>query len=135
MKKIELDAIIQNIPKLTAFVEEFAEANDCPMKVVMQLDVAIDEIFSNISQYAYKEGPGKVRVSIDCLEEPKGIKVIFEDEGVRYNPLEKEDPDTTLPLEERQIGGLGIFIVKKTMDCMEYTYENGKNILTIVKNM
>lgn len=131
--EIELDALVQNIPELTAFVEDFLEPYECPKKVLVQLDVAIDEIFSNISRYAYPDGTGKVKIIIDYIESPKGIKLIFEDEGIRYNPLEKEDPDTNIPLEERRIGGLGIFIVKKTMDCMEYTYENGKNILTIVK--
>ena len=134
MKEIELDALVQNIPELTSFVEDFVEAYDCPIKAMMQLDVAIDEIISNIAQYAYPDGTGKVKIIAQYMEAPKGIKLIFEDKGIRYNPLEKEDPNTNIPLEERQIGGLGIFIVKKTMDCMEYTYENGKNILTIVKN-
>ena len=134
MKEIELEAIIDNIPKLTSFVEEFAEEAECPAKVMVHLDVAIDEIFSNIAHYAYPDETGKVWVRVDCLDNPKRIELRFEDEGIRYNPLEKEDPDIKLSAEERQIGGLGIFIVKKSMDAMEYSYEDGKNILTIVKN-
>lgn len=134
MKEIELDAVVDNLPELTTFVESYAESLDCPVKVMMQLDVAIDEIFSNITHYAYPDKSGKVKVSIDCLENPKRMKLMFEDEGIRYNPLEKEDPDINISAEERQIGGLGIYIVKKTMDSMEYSYENGRNILTIIKN-
>lgn len=133
MKEIELYAVIDEIPTLIAFVEEFSRSMDCPIEVIRQLNVAIDEIFSNIARYAYPDGIGKVQVSLECLESPRRIKLTFMDEGIRYNPMEKEDPDTTIVAEERQVGGLGIYIVKKSMDAMEYLYEDGKNILVIEK--
>ena len=133
MANIKLPAKVESIDELTAFVDEQLEALDCPMKVQMQIDIAIDEIFSNIAFYAYEGKEGEAIVDVDKLEEGYGISLTFTDEGVPYNPLEKDDPDTTLSAEERKIGGLGIFMVKKTMTDMKYEYKDGKNILTVTK--
>ena len=105
------------------------------MKAMMQIDVAIDEIFSNISHYAYKPevGPATVRVEVD--ENPLTVIITFIDHGVPYDPLSQEDPDVTLSAEEREIGGLGVFLVKKTMDYVNYEYKEGQNILTVKKNI
>lgn len=129
------NAAISDIEKVTAYVERELEKADCPLKAVMQINVAIDEIFSNIVQYGYGDNPGPVTVSVTVDEDPKSVAVRFEDEGIPYNPLLKEDPDITLSAEERSIGGLGIFVVKKTMDDVSYRYENEKNILIIRKNI
>lgn len=126
-------AKIEDIPEVTAFVEAELEKIDCPMKSVIQLNVAVDEIYSNIVKYAYPKEPGPVKVEVIYREDPASVSLRFTDEGVPYNPLKKEDPDITLSAEERAIGGLGIFMVKKTMDEMRYAYENEKNILTIKK--
>lgn len=136
MKEITLKAENTNLPVVTDFVEEYLENFDISMKSKIQLDVAIDEIFSNIANYAYKdsEEAGDVTVSIEVPQNSDYVIMIFKDNGNEFNPLESEDPDTTLSAEERQIGGLGIFMVKKTMDDVIYRYENGTNILTIKKN-
>ena len=126
-------AKLKDIPVVTEFVEAELEKLDCPMKTAIQFSIAVDEIFSNIVRYGYPKGPGPVRVEVLHGQEPASVSLRFTDEGIPYNPLKKEDPDVTLSAEERDIGGLGIFMVKKTMDDMKYEYENGKNILTIKK--
>lgn len=134
MKEITVESIIDNVTPVTAFVEEELEAHDCPMKALMQINVAIDEIFSNIAFYAYRPGKGDITVQVDFDDTP-AVKITFIDSGMPYDPLAKEDPDVTLSAEERGIGGLGIFIVKKTMDNVEYRNVDGKNILTLTKNI
>ncbi len=129
-------ASIADIPAVTEFIEGELEKLECPMKSVIQINVAVDEIYSNIAKFAYREsGSGPAKVTLKSFENPRRVHIIFEDNGTPYNPLTKEDPDTTLSAEERDIGGLGIFMVKKTMDDMKYKYENNTNILTIVKNI
>ncbi len=126
-------ASIDDINAVTAFAEEELEKMGCPMKAMIQINVAIDEIYSNIVKYGYPDTPGPVTVKFIRQEDPDGVMIRFEDDGVAYNPLKKEDPDITLSAEERNIGGLGIFVVKKTMDDMKYEYENERNILTLFK--
>ncbi len=129
------EAQIADITRVTEFVESQLEAADAPMKAIMQVNVAIDEIFSNIVNYGYKKGPGPIDVQIVIKENPKRMSLKFEDEGVPYNPLVKDDPDITLSAEERGVGGLGIYMVKNMMDNMTYRYENDKNILILEKNL
>lgn len=126
-------ASLSDIPVVTEFIEQELEKLDFPMKSTIQISVAIDEIFSNIVRYAYPGEGGPVAVKFISKEEPNRVYIRFEDEGIPYNPLTNQDPDVTLSAEERSIGGLGIFMVKKTMDSVKYKYENGKNILTIKK--
>lgn len=133
MQEITLEAKVENIERVTQFVDELLEANDCSMKAQMQIDIAIDELFSNIAYYAYKPNTGMATVRVEFTDKPKTVSVSFTDEGIQYNPLERDDPDVTLSVDERQIGGLGIYMVKKSMDGMDYRYEDGKNILTIKK--
>ncbi len=135
MQEITVDAVIDNGPIITSFVDEILEQYDCNMKAQMQIDISIDEIFGNIAYYAYEGKVGKVTVYTDFDEASRTFKMIFKDEGVPYNPLLKDDPDITLSAEERDIGGLGIFMVKKQMDSIDYAYQDGKNILTITKNI
>ncbi len=131
---IHFDAAqIEDIPVVTEFVEAELEKLDCPMKSVIQINIAIDEIYSNIVKYAYPEKNGPITVKLISKDNPRRVYVRFEDEGIPYNPLIKEDPDTTLSAEERTIGGLGIYMVKQSMDNVKYKYENGHNILTIQK--
>ena len=118
-----------------AFAEEELEKVQCPTKTVMQLTVALEEVFVNSAHYAYPEEKGQVKVAIAFDEENRSVTFRVADRGVRFNPLEKEDPDITLSADERQIGGLGIFICKKTMDEIGYTRENGENILTMTKKI
>jgi anti-sigma regulatory factor (Ser/Thr protein kinase) len=135
MKEMTIDAAIENIPAVTAFVEEQLEQYNCPMKAQMQIDIAIDELFSNIAQYAYNPKTGKATVRVEVTENPMAVIITFIDNGVPYNPLAKTDPDVTLSADERQIGGLGIFMVKKSMDDISYEYKNGQNILKIKKKI
>ncbi len=126
-------AHLEDISVVTEFVETELEKLNCPMKAVIQINVAIDEIFSNIVRYGYKDTEGPITVKLIAKEDEKSVRIRFEDEGIPYNPLTRDDPDVTLSAEERSIGGLGIFMVKKTMDDIKYKYENDKNILTIEK--
>ncbi|MBR4901360.1 MAG: ATP-binding protein [Victivallales bacterium] len=135
MKELTVDAAIENIPVVTAFVEEQLEQVGCPMKAQMQIDIAIDEIFSNIAQYAYTPKTGKATVRVEVTENPMAVVITFIDNGIPYDPLAKADPNVSLPADERQIGGLGIFMVKKSMDEINYEYKNGQNILTIKKHI
>ena len=135
MKSITVEAKIENVDKVTEFVNEVLEEKDCPLKVQMQLDVAIDEIFGNIAYYAYGKGSGNATIQIKMEDNPPKITLIFIDQGTPYTPLENKDPDITLDIEDREIGGLGIFLVKKTMDELSYEYVDGQNILTMKKEL
>ena len=133
MKELKLAATVENIETVTDFVNEQLEALDCPMKAQMQIDIAIDELFGNIAHYAYNPEIGQATVRVEVIEEPLSVVITFIDNGVPYDPLAKADPDTTLRAEEREIGGLGIFMVKKSMDDIIYEYKDGQNILKIKK--
>lgn len=129
------NASLEDIPAVTDFVDEVLENIGCSQKNLIRINIAIDEIFSNIIKYGYKSGTGPVSVRVLERTIPHTVYIRFCDEGIPYNPLIKEDPDVSLSADERSIGGLGIFMVKKTMDDMKYKYENGQNILTITKNL
>ena len=135
MKKLTIDATVENLEQVLAFVDAELEAADCPLKSQMQIDVAVEEIFVNIAHYAYAPDTGKAVVGVSVAGDPATAKITFSDTGMPYNPMEKEDPDVTLSAEEREIGGLGIFMVKKSMDTMDYEYRNGQNLLTMTKKI
>ena len=105
------------------------------MKTQTTIDIAVEEIFVNIANYAYGSSSGDAVIQVSMNEDPLSIEITFIDSGSEYNPLAKPDPNTSLSLMERQKGGLGIFMVKKSMDDMTYEYKDGKNILKIVKNI
>ena len=152
MKELAIEAKVENLDAVLDFVGEQLEAADCPVKLQMQIAVAVEEVFVNIAQYAYNEvsrfaqpsealppltacgsynpesGGAEIRVTVG-----DEAVIEFEDKGKPYNPLEKDDPDVTTDAEEREIGGLGIFMVKNLMDTVEYRREDGKNILMIKK--
>ena len=135
MKELTIAATVENIETVTDFVNEQLEAYDCPMKAQMQIDIAIDELFGNIAHYAYNPEVGSATVRVEVTEDPLCVVITFIDNGVPYDPLQKADPDTSLSAEDRAIGGLGIFMVKKTMDDVIYEYKDGQNRLTIIKRM
>ena len=135
MKELTIEAKTTNIEAVTDFVNEQLEALDCPIKAQMQIDIAIDELFGNIAHYAYNPEIGKATVRVEVIEDPLAVTITFIDNGVPYDPLAKADPDTTLSAEEREIGGLGIYMVKKSMDDITYEYKDGQNILAIKKNL
>ena len=132
---ITLPTAVENIGKITAFVEGKLEERDCPLKKTMEISMAVDEVMANVAMYAYAPGTGDVTVQFGFEEASRTASVTFIDGGVAFDPLAKEDPDVTLPAEQRKIGGLGIFLVKKTMDEVTYRRENDKNILCIRKKI
>ena len=123
------------LPDILGFVEETLEGYGCSMKIQMSLCVAIEEVFVNIAHYAYGGGEGPVTLGIGFDASDSTITFRMTDKGIPFNPLQKPDPDITLSAEDRDIGGLGIYITKKTMDCVTYDYENGENILTMIKKI
>ena len=133
--ELELDAVPENLQELQSFVEEHLEAADCPARAEMQIGVAVEEIFVNIASYAYAPETGKTKIRVEVSEEPVTVTITFLDHGVPYDPLAKADPNTKLPAEERQIGGLGVFLTKKLMDDVSYEYRGGQNILTLKKKL
>ena len=135
MKELTIEAEIENLDKVIGFVDEQLEALECPMKAQMQIDVAVEEIFVNIASYAYRPETGKATVRFEVSEEPVTVTITFLDHGVPYDPLARQDPDVTLPAEERDIGGLGIFLTKQIMDDVSYEYCRGQNILRIKKTV
>ncbi len=135
MKEITVPARLDQLTEVTAWMDEALEALDCPPKAQMQMDMVIDEIFGNIAHYAYPDGDGSATVQLDFDEAQRVVSLVFIDRGQPFDPLKKPDPDTTLAAEERKIGGLGIFLVKKIMDEVNYCYRDGQNILTVRKKL
>lgn len=135
MKELNIAATVENITAVTDFVNEQLDVVGCPIKIQMQIDIAIDELFGNIAHYAYNPNIGPATVRIEVKENPLSAIITFIDNGVPYDPLKKKDPDITLSAEERELGGLGIYMVKKTMDDITYEYKNGQNILTVRKKI
>ncbi len=133
MEQITVEATLENLQKVIDFATEQLEIRECPMKTSMQLELVIEEIFVNISSYAYNPEIGPATFRMEFEENPDAVLMTFIDKGKPYNPLEKADPDTTLELEDRDIGGLGIFLVKKNVDEINYEYADGKNILRMKK--
>ena len=135
MKELTIEATPENIDTVIEFVDEQLEEYGCGMKEQMAIDVAVDELFANIAQYAYSPETGYATVLVDVIKDPLSVEITFIDNGIPYDPLAKSDPDTSLSVEDREIGGMGIFIVKKSMDLVNYEYKGGKNILTIKKTI
>ena len=133
--EITVDALIENTNTVIAFLDDFLQPLNCSPKATMQLDIATEELFVNIAHYAYAPDHGKATIILEAQEDVPAVKVTFIDSGVPYDPLAKEDPDVTLSAEERQIGGLGIYMVKKSMDDITYSYSDGRNILSIYKKI
>ncbi|MBQ7549522.1 MAG: ATP-binding protein [Clostridia bacterium] len=130
---LTIDALNENLHSVIDFVDEQLELNGCNMKEQMQIELALEEMFVNIANYAYEGRTGKAEVIFSC---DNGVaEITLSDSGKPYDPLKKADPDTTLSAEERKIGGLGIFLVKKNMDNVAYRYEDGKNIFTMSKRI
>ena len=128
-------AKIESLSEVLGFVEETLEGFACPMNVQTAICVAMEEVFVNIAHYAYTDGVGDMTLLIGFDEDSRTVTFRMTDKGIPFDPLKKPDPDITLSAEERDIGGLGIFIAKKTMDSLTYAYENGENILTMIKKI
>ena len=135
MREMDIAATLENLDAVMAFVDQQLEEAGCSMKTQMQIDIAVEEVYVNIAHYAYNPEVGGVTIRVQIEEEPLAVILTFIDKGKPYDPLAKEDPDVTLAVEDRQIGGLGIFMVKKSMDNISYEYNEGRNILTLKKKL
>ena len=135
MKEKVFSARKDALPEVMAFTEECLDSYGCPMKSSMAICVAVEEIFVNIASYAYGDSTGEAHICFGFDEEERIMTLVVTDEGIPFNPLERAEPDITLSAADRDIGGLGIFITKKTMDTVSYKNENGKNILTMTKKI
>ena len=131
MTELTLAAKTENLDEVLGFVNEQLEAQGCSMRAQLEMDIAIEELFVNIAKYAYNPEEGSVTIQVEFKGDM--VSVIFIDGGTPYNPWEREDPDITLSAEDRQIGGLGVYMVKKSMNHVDYIHQDGKNILTIQK--
>lgn len=132
------EATDENLEAVNDFIHEQIKPFSCQSQTLFQIDLAVEEIYVNIAHYAYS--PDKGTVQIDCSVEktsdaPAKLTVSFTDSGKAFNPLAKPDPDITLSVEEREIGGLGIFLTKKYMDSVLYERKDNQNILTFTKTI
>ena len=134
MAEITVAADLDSLNDVLAFVDGEMERAGCSMKLMTQVDMAVEEIFVNIARYAYHPEAGEASVRCEAGGDPFQIVVGVADRGRPFNPLDREDPDVTLDAEARQLGGLGILMAKKLMDDIQYEYRDGKNILTLRKN-
>ena len=132
MKELKITAEDKNMDRVNDFIHSCLPS-ECPPIIMNKIDLAVEEIFVNISHYAYNPDVGEAWISVDFVDNV--LTVIFKDGGKEFNPIAKKDPDITLGAEERSIGGLGIFLTKKFMDSVDYEYKNAQNILTITKNI
>ena len=135
MVELTVEADVKRLDEVNDFIGAQLEQMDCSMKTQMSISLAVEEIFVNIASYAYAPGTGNAHITVECTEDPRSVRITFMDSGIPYNPLEKEDPDVTLSVDERQIGGLGIYMTKEVMDEVLYEYKDGQNVLTLVKKL
>lgn len=135
MKELTVAATLENLSVVQTFIEQELEQCNCSMKAIMQISVAVEEIYVNIAHYAYNPTVGEATVRCAVGGGPVHVTIQFLDSGKPFDPLARPDADTSLTAEERGIGGLGILMVKRSMDQVDYAYESGKNILTIRKEI
>lgn len=132
MYEIEVNSNKDNLEKVLSFIEDCISSSDVSMKSKLQLELAIEEIFVNIVSYAYGDNEGEIKIHCDLQKNPLKIAIKFIDYGKPFNPLDVDTPDVSADIENRNIGGLGLFLVKKNVNDIYYEYNN-KNILTIEK--
>ena len=131
--EIVVDAKKEKLPEVLKFIDDHLDAAGCNPASRMKIETAVEEAFVNVASYAYSKRTGDVYIRAERKEDPKAIEITIRDQGEPFDPLERAEPDITLNAEERPIGGLGILMIKKTMDDVSYRRENGYNILTIKK--
>lgn len=132
---LTVEAEIENVETITDFVNDQLKLMGCSKKTMRQIDVAVDELFSNICNYAYGSDTGHVTIRVAELPSQNSVQITLEDTGIPFDPLSHDDPDVTADLESRGIGGLGILMVKRTMSKVHYEYNEGVNTLTVVKTL
>ena len=134
-QELSIEASVDKLPLVLQFVDSHLEEAGCSMREQMKIDLSVEEIFVNIANYAYTPGKGMAVIRLETSQDRAQLTITFTDHGIPYNPLEKEDPDVTVPIRDRNIGGLGIFLTKKNMDKVAYEYKDGSNILRLTKNL
>ena len=151
-KNLKILAVVDNLAQVLENDDAQLETENCPMKIQMQVDIAVEELFVNIANYAYTPDTGDADILIETLNtcpipeeyrkglsekdlKGKWLRITLSDSGVPFDPLQKDDPDISLSAQERRVGGLGIFMVKKSMDHMYYEYKDGKNHISIIKKL
>jgi anti-sigma regulatory factor (Ser/Thr protein kinase) len=132
LKKMKLQAKVENLSRIIDFVNRELERSRCAPDMQDVIDVAVEEIFVNIANYAYQPYTGDVTMFISCGDK---AEIRFEDNGKHYNPLEFADPNLETDIFSREVGGLGVYLVKKLVDSIEYSRIDDKNVLTITKNL
>ena len=135
MESLTVTAVVENLDEVIAFVAKRLENYGCEHRTLMQIRLAVEEIFVNISSYAYDPAVGPAEVRCEVLEDPMRVIIQFLDGGKPFDPLAKEDADTSEEALMSRVGGLGILLVKETMDDVSYEYKDGRNVLTILKNL
>jgi len=139
MESLTVPAKIDYLDETADFIEANLQALSCPDKIQLQIRLAVEELFVNIASYAYEGSAhpeeGKAVLTFTHLENPSRVQISFADEGVPFNPLDKEDSDTSEEAIMARAGGMGILLVKNMMDDVEYAYRDGQNILTVTKNL
>ena len=133
MEELTIEAKIENLTNVKKFITSALKEKDCSIKIIMQMELVVEEIFVNVANYAYSPKVGNVTLQRIFENTPPSIKITFIDGGVEFNPLEKDDPNINADIDERNIGGLGIFLIKKIVDEISYERKDGKNILKIKK--
>ena len=133
--ELQVPAAVESLSDVKKFIERGLKETDCPSGILNQIQVAVEEVFVNIARYAYAPHTGSAKILLTVTDAPPTVEITFIDRGIPYNPLDKSDPDLTLSVEKRPIGGLGIFLTKMTMDSITYAYEQQQNILTIRKKL
>lgn len=134
-RTLTISAQRENLEQVQGFIDDLLADRPWDPTAVLNLQIAVEELFVNIASYAYAPGQGDVEIACTLDEAAGRITVQFRDRGIPFNPLDKEDADITLSAEERGIGGLGIYMVKNSMDAVAYDYRDGQNIMTIEKNL
>ena len=135
MSEFKVNAKVEELDNVNDFIDEKLSGLDVDLKIKTQIAIAVEEIFVNISNYSYEKSDGDVIIDVEVNEETLDLEISFIDEGIKFDPLNAENPDTTLTADERNIGGLGIFMVKKLVDEVSYRYQDNKNILTLKKSL
>lgn len=128
-RELQIEADCEKLDELLMGLRIDMEQKGCPADKRTSLEICVEEIFVNIASYAYGEATGKVCITEEVTD--SSITLCFQDQGIPYDPLAKNDPDITLPAQERQIGGLGVYMVKIMMDDVSYEYKDGYNCLTM----
>ena len=134
-EELVIEAVVDNLDAVNLFVHKFIEQFEISKSTLMQLDLVVEEIFVNIASYAYSPNTGLVKILLNIETAPLAISLTFIDSGIPYNPLEKSDPDINLSVDDRQIGGLGIFLTKNFVDDISYQFLDGQNVLQLTKSL